>query len=86
MKVAPDLAFEILSPTTSRIDKKQKKRIYERNEILEYVLVDAATETFQVLHLEAGAYGSGLLSAGDTFASRVLPGFEIAVAEVFFGD
>jgi Uma2 family endonuclease len=87
LKVAPELVFEILSPSTSRIDKKQKKRIYERNEILEYVLVDAATETFEIFHLAAGAYGAGLsLSAGDTFASRVLPGVEIPVAEVFFDE
>ena len=79
--------FEVLSPNTSRIDKKQKKRIYERNGVLEYVLVDAASGTFEVFHLKAEADGTGRpLSAEDTFASRVLPGFEVLVADVFFHE
>lgn len=87
LKVAPDLVFEILSPSTSGIDKKQKKRIYERNEVREYVLVDPVSEMLAVFRLEQGVYGARIsLSAGDTFASLVLPGLEIPVADLFYDE
>lgn len=40
---APDLIVEILSPSTSRYDRRDKKNVYERSGVKEYWLVDPAT-------------------------------------------
>lgn len=41
---APDLIFEILSPGTSRKDRWEKKELYERNGVREYILVVAESQ------------------------------------------
>jgi len=86
LTVVPDLVFEILSPSTESIDRGQKKRIYERNGVREYVLLDAEARTLEQFGLvEEGARfdGGRVLGAGETFASRVLPGLVIPVGELF---
>ena len=40
IKGAPDVVFEILSPTTARRDLDDKFRLYERAGVKEYVIVD----------------------------------------------
>ena len=60
---APDLVVEILSPTTARIDKDFKMKLYERGGIREYWLVDPANKVVDVYVLEdnrlvlSGVYG-----------------------------
>ncbi len=82
--IAPDLVFEVLSPAPGGIDRTQKKRIYERNQVLEYALVDCEAQTFDVFRWEAGAYAPGqLLAAGERFVSRVMPGFRLRISDVF---
>ena len=39
---APDLAIEVLSPSSARIDKVRKLRLYERHGVREYWLADPA--------------------------------------------
>jgi Uma2 family endonuclease len=37
---APDLVIEVLNPTTSRKDRWEKKALYERSGVLEYILIN----------------------------------------------
>jgi len=45
---APDLAIEILSPSTQSIDRGEKRQLYERAGVLEYWMVDAAARTVEI--------------------------------------
>jgi Uma2 family endonuclease len=82
--VVPDLVVEVLSPSTKRIDQEQKKRVYERNGVREYWLVDPVSQSVHVLSLTAAGYDEGRsLAAGETLTSQVLSGLQIPVAELF---
>ncbi len=41
---APDLVIEVLSPGTKKFDLDQKKKIYEKNSVKEYWVVDPITK------------------------------------------
>src|SRR6266853_231556 len=51
---APDLAIEVLSPSSVRIDKVRKLRLYEKHGVREYWLADPAADTLEVYCLTAG--------------------------------
>lgn len=79
---APDLIIEVLSDRTRGIDRVQKRALYAMAGVPEYWTVDLANRTIAVLTLVDGEYRE--LHAGSEIArSRVVPGFEVAVAEVF---
>jgi len=85
LPVVPDLVVEILSPSTRRIDREQKRRIYERNGVREYVLVDPVTSSFEVYRQsDQGFAESSSIPAGGRFVSDTVPGFEIEVSDVFY--
>jgi Uma2 family endonuclease len=88
LRVVPDLVVEILSPGTRQIDQKQKKRIYERNGVREYWLVDPRSRSVEVFRLlEKGDYDAGRrFMAGDTLDCGVLPGLRLDVAALFPAD
>ena len=85
-RVAPNLIFEILSPSTKRLDRTRKKRIYARNHVEEYVLVDPTSRTLERFAI-AGVgepYGTCMtIQVGDIFESLALPGFSLPVVDVF---
>ena len=83
-RVAANLIFEILSPSTKRLDQKRKKWIYERNRVEEYVLVDHTLRTLVRFAIQGESYSAGeSLEVADRFESLVLPGFAMPVADVF---
>jgi Uma2 family endonuclease len=53
---APDLVVEILSPSTTRIDLLDKRRIYERALVPEYLIVDPDRKEGILLRLEGAHY------------------------------
>ncbi len=84
LRVVPDLVVEILSPSTKGIDQKQKKRIYERNGVREYWLMDPVSRSVRQLILTEKGYDQDrVCSDRDTLTSVVLAGFRIPVAELF---
>jgi Uma2 family endonuclease len=81
---APDLVVEIRSPSTARQDWTIKRELYARHGVREYWVVDPEAATVAVLLLEerelkvVGVYGEK-----DTLASTVLPGFTVALSDIF---
>ena len=94
LRVVPDLVVEILSPGTRRIDRGQKKKVYERNGVREYWLVDPKSHSVEVFRLRESEqderepeYDAGRrFAAGDTLDCGVLPGLRLAVADLFLPD
>jgi Uma2 family endonuclease len=83
---APDLAIEILSSTTRRIDEGIKLERYERFGVREYWLVDPSRAAVRIYRrsgerLQKEAELS--VAAGDRLTSPLLPGLEIPLAEIF---
>jgi Uma2 family endonuclease len=85
---APDLVVEILSPSTAGRDREVKRTLYDRAGVREYWLVDADQGEVTVLerddadHLES----SRTFLGGETLVSRLLPGFQAPLAEIFSPD
>jgi Uma2 family endonuclease len=82
LRVVPDLVVEVLSTTTASRDRGEKKAIYERNGVREYLLVDVRVRKITRCVLEGGRYGvpRDFLDE-ETFESKVLEGFRFPVAE-----
>lgn len=53
---APDLVIEILSPSNAYYDLRQKKDIYEKYGVKEYIIVDPIDESVEIHSLENGKY------------------------------
>jgi Uma2 family endonuclease len=84
VRVVPNLVVEILSPTTARYDRTEKKVLYEENGVEEYWLVDPGQQEVTVFHLLGDRYDGGeRLTVGETLSSRVLAGFTVEVRPLF---
>lgn len=80
---APDLAVEILSPSSVRLDRHRKRALYERAGVREFWLVDPANRVIEVFGLREGGYELASFAAEQgQVASGVLEGFVAEVAEV----
>jgi Uma2 family endonuclease len=80
----PDLAIEILSNSTHKVDEGIKHATYERFGVSEYWLVDPDQETVAVHRLEEDRfYKTADLASRDVLATPLLPGLEIRLAEIF---
>lgn len=82
---APDLIVEILSPSTSRRDHKEKFIRYERAGVKEYWLVEPDAKTVTVFKLGPdNRYGRPDVYGDDEKMSvRTIPGLEIDLPLVF---
>ena len=85
----PDIAAEIRSPTTWRYDIGAKKSGYERARLGELWLVDTAADEVLVFRRSAPkqrTFDIALqLARGDVLTSPLLPGFGLALSELFAG-
>jgi Uma2 family endonuclease len=85
---APDLVVEILSPSTSRKDQKEKFDLYERHGVREYWVVDPAGSWLCVYRLtESRRFDEGELRERlrdySPIGSSVLEGFSIDPGKLF---
>ena len=81
---APDLVIEILSPSTSELDRGKKAALYAAAGVPEYWLVDPERRTILPQTLVAGAYEPIPISEG-AVRSVVLPQLVVDVAALFAG-
>ncbi len=62
--LAPDWVCEILSPSTSSLDRVQKLAIYAREKVAHVWLIDPLARTLEVLRLEHGRWSILATHAG----------------------
>ena len=81
---APDIAIEILSPSSIQNDRYRKFRLYEKAGVREYWIVDGANRTVEIFVLEKKKLKlrSVLLDDG-IITSTVLKGLEINISDIF---
>ncbi len=82
---APDVVFEIISPSSTKKDRLVKRRLYERFGVKEYVLVDPDGRCVERFLLnEPGRYGaSEIFDSFQTLTLKSLEGVDIPLGEVF---
>ena len=81
---APDLVVEILSPSTARRDLTFKRRLYAKYGVKEYWQVNIDDRQVTVLSLGDNDYEvAAIYGSGETLTSPILPGFALAVDEIF---
>jgi Uma2 family endonuclease len=76
---APELIFEVANTSRSR-DLHGKKRAYERNGVLEYIVWQTRDATLRWFALEAGRYRERHPDADGIIESTVFPGLRLDVA------
>lgn len=81
---APDLAIEVVSPTSATHDRHRKLAAYARAGEPEYWIVEPDSHTVEVLILEHGDYQSlGVYRGKATLPSQIVPEFMVHVEEFF---
>lgn len=83
--LVPDLAVEILSPSSISRDRVEKLAIYAENGVAEYWIVDPRRRAVEVHRLRGDAYAEPEIFVEGRIRSTVLPAFEASVADVFLG-
>ena len=81
---APDLAVEILSPSSAEQDRGKKRALYGKHGVTEYWLVDPVAETISIHRQRGGALvAADTFSRGQTLRSPLLAGLELRLDDVF---
>ncbi len=81
---APDLVIEILSPSTSGLDRTLKRRLYAKHGVREYWLVDPDAKTVAILLMGQDAFDvAGTYGEGQIVTSPTLKGFTFNLDEIF---
>lgn len=79
---APDLAIEVVSPSSRRRDYIAKRVLYENAGVKEYWIVDPVKKVVEVLALVDGRYVQTTNEDGSA-QSAVVPGVKIDIARLF---
>ncbi len=84
---APDIIIEILSPTNNKKELRNKYDLYEENGVKEYWMISPQDKTFLSNVLDnSGRYKTlRMLTTGDFYETKVLPGFILSIEEIFEG-
>ena len=81
---APDLVVEILSPSSSRRDWREKLALYAKYGVKEYWIIDPINRVIWLMLLRRGALEiAGQYGEGDTVSSTALAGFSVKVDDLF---
>jgi Uma2 family endonuclease len=80
----PDWVAEVLSPSTARKDLREKKALFERSGVKEYVVFDPVQGWVQRFVLVDGVYGAGeIIDPSEDLVLGFMPGEVLPLGEVF---
>ena len=82
-QLVPDLVVEVLSRSTARRDRNEKRLIYERNGVHEYWIVAPETKRVSVYRLTRSGFTKPVTVMSGAVESSALPGLVIPLAEIF---
>jgi Uma2 family endonuclease len=80
---APDLVIEILSPSNTALEMEKKFLLYQEAGVREYWIVDSENNTLKVHRFQDSEILTNTYKSADTVPVAVLPGFSIALEQVF---
>lgn len=81
---APDLVIEILSPSNAYYDLRQKKDIYEKYGVKEYIIIDPVQENADLYVLKDRAYYLHQKAIkNEQLNSVLLPGLKLDLSKLF---
>ena len=81
----PDLAIEVLSPSTARNDRGRKRDLMARHAVPEYWVVDPERRAIEVSSLRGGRYGEPRIVRSGRCTSDTLAGLEVDLDVLFQG-
>ena len=80
----PDLVIEILSPSNAYYDLRQKKDLYEKYGVREYIIIDPIDQIVEVHVLKEDAFVlDQKVKQPGVFHSTILNGFTVNLQELF---
>lgn len=80
----PDVAVEVLSPSTAANDRGRKLQMFARYGVPEYWIVDPDAGRLEILTIGAGGYAvSRVLTTSDVLQSDLLPELSVPLASLF---
>ena len=83
---APELVVEVGSPGTRKRDETIKRRLYQRQGVSEYWIVDPKLEVVRVFRREGLSFGRVVeltRESGDTLTTPLLPGLQMPLSKIF---
>jgi len=82
---APDLVVEVLSPSTAVKDLREKKALYQRAGVREYLVIDPSANYVQAWRQDGQQHfrEAEVYAADDMLPLLALDGLEIALSELF---
>jgi Uma2 family endonuclease len=87
VKGPPDIAVEVSSPSTRRLELVRKLEAYQRFGVPEYWYIDLDADRIEVYRLTEGRYGPpALLSGPSILDSLLIPGFALRIEELLPGE
>jgi Uma2 family endonuclease len=79
----PDLAVEVLSDSTRKIDENLKRKLYERYGVAEYWILDPDEFWIRIYRRDGGMLVLVEQKSDGEITSPVLPGFTLPLSDVF---
>ena len=83
---APDLAVEIVSPSSRKRDETTKRHLFDRYGVVEYWVIDPELQIVKVFRRREGRLSKVeelAAESGDVLTTPLLPGLEVALAGLF---
>lgn len=81
---APDLVVEIISPGSYRLDRVDKKLLYEKFAVKEYWIIDPNNHVVEIYVMDNNIYAlNQIFEGGGMVTSTVLEGFELQIQKLF---
>ena len=80
---APDFVAEILSPSTKKMDRQKKFKLYEKAGVREYWIIDGEKETIEVYVHDGVKFGPKMYyNKSSSITSAIFKDFEVKVGDI----